>query len=134
MKLAKIIKSGSDITLVGSSYSTQLALDLSEANEFSSKFNAEVIDLRILNPLKIDEIIKSVQKTGKLVVIDGGKNLGYASEIISSVVERIDPSNLKNKPLRITLPDCPAPTSIALEKIYYPTLEYIYNLVIEWDG
>ena len=95
----KIIKSGSDITLVGSSYSTQLALDLSEANEFSSKFNAEVIDLRILNPLKIDEIIKSVQKTGKLVVIDGGtKTCGYASEIISSVVERIDPSNLKKSP------------------------------------
>ena len=55
---------------------------------FSSKISAEVIDLRIISPLKINPIIQSVMKTSNLVVIDGGtRTCGYASEVITSVVE-----------------------------------------------
>jgi pyruvate dehydrogenase E1 component beta subunit len=40
---------------------------------------------------------------------------------MASVVERILPTALKKPPIRITLPFSPAPTSIVLEKVYYPT-------------
>ena len=68
--------------------------------------------------------------TGENLVIDGGwKNSGFAGEIISSVVERIDPQTLKRSPIRVTLPDSPAPTSKPLENIYYPNQEHINKVI-----
>ncbi len=126
----KVIKKGTDITLVASSYSTKLALDLANDAEFSSKFSAEVIDLRVLNPLKKDVLLESVKKTSNLVVIDGGtKTCGYASEVISTVLESVEPKNLNSSPIRIALPDCPAPTSRVLENIYYPDTSFIKNKI-----
>jgi len=121
----RVIKSGSDITIVGCGFSTDLALKTA-AILLENGTSAEVIDLRVLNPFDAEAIIRSVEKTGVLAVIDGGwKNCGIAGEVISSVVEKISPLKLKKSPLRITLPHCPAPTAGNLEKIYYPTVETI---------
>lgn len=121
----KVLRNGKDLTIISSSYSTQLALDSSDKLR-SEGINAEVIDVRVLNPLKTDIIVDSINKTGKLIVIDGGwKNSGFAAEIISSAVEKVEPSVLKKRPIRITLPDSPAPTSRHLEDIYYPNQEFI---------
>lgn len=121
----KLIKPGSDITIVGCGYSTDLALKTA-ASLLENGVSAEVIDLRILNPLDPHAIIQSIEKTGVLAVIDGGwKNCGIAGEVISSVVEKINPKKIKKPPLRITLPHCPAPTASNLEKLYYPTVETI---------
>ena len=91
-----------------------------------NKIECEVIDLRVLNPLDTFIIAESVKKTGRLCVVDGGwKICGLAGEVISSVVERLNPNELKTSPVRITLPDTPAPTSQPLEKMYYPDTEEI---------
>tara|TARA_B100001142_G_C14310495_1_gene646450 strand:- start:170 stop:1156 length:987 start_codon:yes stop_codon:yes gene_type:complete len=121
----KSISSGNDLTIVASSYSTQLALD--SKNDLNAHgINPEIIDVRVLNPLKCDLIVESVRKTRRLVVIDGGwKNSGFAAEILASVSESLEPNILKAKPLRITLPDSPAPTSKKLESIYYPDQKLI---------
>jgi pyruvate/2-oxoglutarate/acetoin dehydrogenase E1 component len=108
----KVIKPGSDVTIVGCGYSTDLALKTA-ANLLEDGISAEII-------------IQSVEKTGVLSVVDGGwKNCGIAGEVISSVVEKISPKKIKKPPLRITLPHCPAPTASNLEKLYYPTVETI---------
>ena len=115
----KIMKKGSDVTLVSCSYSTKLALEAAVILE-KENISAEVIDLRIINPIDHTIAIESVMKTGRLVAIDGGwSNCGLAAEIVTGVSEKIPPSVLKQSPMRITLPDAPAPTSEALEKIYY---------------
>lgn len=120
-----VLKAGQDVTLVGSGYSTQLAMETSQALK-AQQIQAEVIDLRVINPLDPTPIIRSVEKTGRLVVIDGSwRNCGLAGEVIASVVEQINPSVLKSQPLRITLPDTPAPTSRVLEDIYYPKVQDI---------
>ena len=116
----KILANGSDLTIVTSGYSTLLALN---ARDVLSKegIKAEVVDLRVLNPFNPEIIISSVEKTGRLLVVDGGwRTCGMSSEVIASVVERINLNTLIAAPARITLPDAPAPTSRALEKIYYP--------------
>ena len=70
--------------------------------------------------MKRAEIVNSVMKTSSLFVIDGGtRTAGFASEVITCVVEEIDLSKLKVKPTRFTLPDSPAPTSSVLEDFYY---------------
>lgn len=124
----KCISEGKDLTIVASSYSTLLAMKAKDELE-KFKISAEIIDLRILNPLNLSSIFNSVKKTGRLIVIDGGwKNCGIASEVIASVVEELSLDNLKASPQRITLPDAPAPTSRELEKIYYPNLDKIINM------
>jgi pyruvate dehydrogenase E1 component beta subunit len=70
--------------------------------------------------LRIENIIESVKKTGRLVVVDGDwSTCGMAGEIIAKVMENIEISHLKKSPVRITLPDAPAPTSKVLEDKYY---------------
>ena len=124
-----VLKQGKDITIVGSGYSTYLAMESSKGLQ-TNNIDAEVIDLRILNPINPSVIIKSTEKTGRLVVIDGSwRNCGLAGEIIVSVVESIDPQVLKAKPRRITLPDTPAPTSKVLEEIYYPKVTDIVSSI-----
>jgi pyruvate dehydrogenase E1 component beta subunit len=122
---AKIIEQGRDVTLVGNGYTTNICLEVAKTLKLSN-ITCDVIDLRILNPLKIDVILESIQKTQKLCVIDGDwKNCGIAGEIIASVVESSANNTLTSPPLRITLPDAPAPTSKTLENIYYFNIEQI---------
>ncbi len=121
----KCLAEGQDLTIVASSYSTLLAMQA--RNELAKVgVSAEIIDLRILNPFDSTVIVESVKKTGRLLVVDGGwSNCGMAGEVITSVVEHLAPLTFKVSPKRITLPDAPAPTSRALEKIYYPDLNQV---------
>lgn len=116
---------GSDVTIVGSSYSTLLAI---QAREKLADLgcSAEIIDLRILNPLNPEAILKSVEKTGRLVVVDGGwKNCGISAEVVAIVAETLPSNAWKRPPVRVTLPDAPAPTSRVLQKIYYPDADMV---------
>ena len=63
-------RKGSDVTLVACSFSVKLALEAA-ANMHENGISCEVIDLRIINPLNMTEILKSVAKTGRLLAIDG---------------------------------------------------------------
>tara|TARA_B100000242_G_scaffold141199_1_gene100356 strand:+ start:2267 stop:3253 length:987 start_codon:yes stop_codon:yes gene_type:complete len=127
----KILKEGEDLTIVGTSYSTKLAL---ESKGFLAKhgINAEVIDTRVINPFNFKKIIESVNKTGRLVVIDGGwKNCGFSSEVISSVIQNMNHKNLKTNPLKFSIVNSPAPSSRVLEEIYYPKSTEISKEILE---
>lgn len=113
------LQEGNDATVVGLSYSSMLC-ENAVKNLHSSGIQCDFFDIRVLNPLKVDEIVESVKKTGRLLVVDGDwASCGMASEIITSVVEKLEISKLKKSPVRITLPDSPAPTSKTLEDVYY---------------
>jgi pyruvate/2-oxoglutarate/acetoin dehydrogenase E1 component len=120
---------GTDITIVASGYSSYL---VRKANEKLKTLNisTEIIDVRILNPLNIIDIIKSVKKTKKLVVVDSGWiSSGFSAELVAKVVENIEASCLISPPVRIALPDAPAPTASVLEKEYYTSVEDIVLIV-----
>lgn len=123
----KICNQGDDITIVASGFSTKLSLDsLSIFN--ANDINPEVIDLRVVSPLDISLIVKSVQKTGRLLVVDTGtKACGFSAEVITATLEQIDVGILKAPPVRVSLPDAPAPTASSLEQLYYPTPESIFE-------
>lgn len=125
-----IRREGSDITLVGASYSVQLALEAAKLLE-ADGISAEVVDLRVINPIDHSVAAASVAKTGRLLAIDGGwANCGLASEIVAGVSERVDFRKLKAAPQRMTLTDAPAPTSAPLETIYYTTAAQIAARVL----
>ena len=126
----QVIRAGCDVTLVGSGYSSLLALEAA-AKLDEKGIHAEVVDLRVLNPFDPQVVIDSVVKTGDLVVIDGGwANSGFSAEVIASVAERTAPATLRRAPRRVTLPPAPAPTSAPLESIYYPTVNDVVQSVI----
>jgi len=126
----QIRRAGTDITLVAASFSVALAV---RAAELLAKKNisAEVVDLRVINPLDHGVAQTSVRKTGRLLAIDGGwQTCGLAGEVIAGVVTALSPSSFRSRPKRVTLPDAPAPTSKVLEAIYYPTADSIADLAV----
>ena len=125
----RCIRQGSDVTIVGCGYGTMLASCAAEALE-NENISAEVIDLRVLNPFDAEAIIRSVSTTGNLVVVDPGcKTAGFAGEVITSVCETVECGVLKHPPVRVTLPDAPAPTPSVLEKKYYISEEDVVGAV-----
>ena len=119
----KVSLIGSDITIVASGHSSLLAREAAKLLK-KQKVSAEVIDLRVLNPFHTKEIIKSVKKTKNLLVVDSGWTTGgFSAEIIANVIEQLPVDCLNNPPVRIALPDAPAPTPRILEKKYYTTTE-----------
>lgn len=126
----RVVREGSDVTLVGASFSTMQCLRAAESLA-EAGIAAEVIDLRVINPLDVHSIVASVKKTGRLCVVDGGwRTCGLAGEVIASVVELLPPQAMHVSPVRLTLPDAPAPSSGALEKTYYTTEHQIVNAVL----
>jgi len=126
------LRHGNDVTVVGLSYTSLLCEKACQSIGISHKITCDFFDIRVLNPLKIDDILESVKKTGRLVVVDGDwESCGMASEIITSVLEKIDVKILKNSPKRITLPTAPAPTSKALEQQYYIKESDILDTLIQ---
>lgn len=112
-------REGTDITLVGASYSVQQAIEAAKLLE-ADGISAEVVDLRVINPIDHSVAAASVKKTGRLLAVDGGwTNCGLAAEIIAGVSERVPFTAFKAAPGRVTLTDAPAPTSRPLEDIYY---------------
>lgn len=117
----QVLRQGSDVTLVGFSWTTKLNLEAADLLA-GEGIDAEVIDLRVLNPLDLTPVLDSVARTGRVVVSEGDwASCGVASEVICQVVEQLGPSALTAPPRRVTLAAAPAPTSRNLEKLFYPT-------------
>lgn len=124
-----IRKKGEDVTVVATSYLVFEAMEAGKALE-KEGISTEVIDLRSLKPWDKELLFKSVKKTGRLLVADGTwKTCGVAGEISSCVVENIF-RYLKAPIVQTTLPDTPAPSSAALEKVFYPRCRNIVSAVI----
>lgn len=121
----RVSAAGNDITIVGSSYATRLAMQAREILA-ADGHSAEVVDLRVLNPFQPEVILQSVKKTGRLMVVDGGwRTCGLSAEVLASVFEGVPPESLIRPPVRVTLPDAPAPTSRNLESLYYPDVSRV---------
>jgi len=120
---------GSDITIVASGHSSLLAREAEKLLSCEG-VSTEVIDVRVLNPLHAEEIIESVKKTKSLLVVDSGWiSGGYSAEIIAKVVEQLPADCLRHAPVRVALPDAPAPTSRVLEKTYYTSTDDVVKAV-----
>lgn len=128
IKPKKLI-SGNDLTIVGCGYGTKMAKQISLKLK-KKNITCDVIDLRILNPLKLDLVLKSVTKTKKLIVIDAAwKSCSISSEVVASLNDK---KIFNFKSLRINLFNSPAPTSKNLEKFFYINEKETYNKVIKF--
>ncbi len=124
---SKKLTDGDSITIAASGFSTKLALDAQKIL-LQENITAEIIDLRILNPFDPSVVANSVNRTGRLLVVDGGwAPCGMSAEVLASCAERVPLDIWKKPPSRLTLPFSPAPTSSGLENLYYPTAKSIVD-------
>jgi pyruvate dehydrogenase E1 component beta subunit len=125
---ADIKREGSDITIIAWSWMLQKAL--AAAEELAKKgINAEVLDPRTLVPLDKDAILKSVSKTGKLLIVhEEVKTSGFGGEIAAIVCE--EGFDYLDAPIkRVTAPDTPIPFAPILEGAFIPSEEKIIKAV-----
>ena len=126
---AKILREGSDITLISHSISLKMCLEVSKKLA-KRDISCEVLDLRTIKPLDIESIITSVKKTNKCVVVEQGwSQSGVSSEIISVIMENAF-DWLDAPVLRLTGKDVPMPYAENLEKLALPS-EFELMKIIE---
>lgn len=122
---ALVRRRGTDVTLVV--FGSMVPPALNAANELARLgISAEIIDLRCLMPLDLNQIITSVRKTGRLVVAEPGwRMFGAGAEIITSVIEAV--GQLRSRPRRVAWPHSVVPTSQKLEEEFYPDTKDIVD-------
>ena len=121
---AKVLREGSDVTILAFSIMVGKALEAAEALA-AEGINAEVVDLRSLRPLDIDTIVKSVKKTNRVVSCEEGWPFaGIGSEIAAIVMEHA--FDWLDAPVaRVAGLDVPLPYAANLEKLALPQTEHI---------
>ena len=114
---AKIVKAGSDLTIITYGLGVHWAL---EAMNENPDIDAEIIDLRTLLPWDRETVLSSVRKTGKALMLhEDTLTGGIGGEIISVIAEECLFS-LDAPPVRIGSLDTPVPMSSSLEWNFLP--------------
>ena len=121
---AKVLREGSDVTILAFSIMVGKALEAAEALA-AEGISAEVVDLRSLRPLDIDTIVESVKKTNRVVSCEEGWPFaGIGSEIAAIVMEHA--FDWLDAPVaRVAGLDVPLPYAANLEKLALPQTEHI---------
>ncbi|MFT8736937.1 MAG: pyruvate dehydrogenase complex E1 component subunit beta [Zymomonas mobilis] len=112
---ARIIREGKDVTIVSYSIGVSFALTAAEALA-KEGIDAEVIDLRTLRPLDKETILKSLEKTNRLVTVEDGWPVCSISSEIAAIAMEEGFDNLDAPVLRVTNADTPTPYAENLEK------------------
>jgi acetoin:2,6-dichlorophenolindophenol oxidoreductase subunit beta len=115
---AKVVRQGTDVTLVVAMKSVHDGLEAAEALERDG-ISVEVIDLRTLRPFDVETVLASVRKTNRIVVVEEGPLTGgWAGEVLATVTEQA--LGHLDDAWRLATPNTPIPYSPPLEDAFLP--------------
>lgn len=116
---ANLVRAGSDLTLVGWGMMIFMAYELAERLE-EEGISVEILDLRTIVPLDEEAVIRSVRKTGKLLIAhEAAGNCGFGAEIAARIAENA--FEYLDAPIRrVTGENCPVPYCKILEDEVLP--------------
>ncbi|MGH2907006.1 MAG: alpha-ketoacid dehydrogenase subunit beta [Solirubrobacterales bacterium] len=121
---AEVRREGEDVTIVGISRMAVTAMQAAEQLA-ELEVSAEVIDPRTLRPLDLDTILRSVQKTNKVVVVEEGWPHGGVGANITALIQEQAFDYLDAPIQRVSGADVPMPYSKPLEQAAFPHAENI---------
>lgn len=126
--VADIKRTGNDVTIVATGWMVKKSLAAAEqlARE---DISVEIIDPRTLAPLDVETIIKSVKKTGRLVLVDQAPRQSSAAVVIAGEVAERGFEYLRAPVALVTALDAPVPYSEPLENYLLPNEEKISQAV-----
>ncbi|HUY54836.1 MAG TPA: alpha-ketoacid dehydrogenase subunit beta [Candidatus Nanopelagicaceae bacterium] len=126
---AKVVREGSDVTLVGYSRMLLQALHAAEVLEREDGISCEVVDLRTLRPLDYPTVVNSVRRTHRLVLCgEDWRTGGFGASLLSEMHDRCF-DDLDAPIQRVAMRDIPLPYSRELEKLLIPSSEDIVTSV-----
>jgi len=120
---ANITREGDDVTIVALSRMVHFANEV--ADRLAREVSCEVVDPRTTSPLDSDTILESVEKTGRLVVVDEATPRCSMAADIAALVADQGFGFLKGPIKQVTAPHTPVPFAPALEKLYLPNSDKI---------
>jgi pyruvate/2-oxoglutarate/acetoin dehydrogenase E1 component len=126
---AKILRPGTDCTLIALGLMVHRALGAAEtlASEFG--ISAEVIDVRSLVPLDTQTLLGSVARTHRVFTVEENPRvLGWGAEIVSIIADEAF-YDLDGPPVRITSPHIPLPAADLLEDMVIPSVQRVVETV-----
>jgi len=128
--VADVKREGTDVTIVATLFMVHKAVNAAEELE-KEGISVEVVDPRTLTPLDRQAIIKSVKRTGRIVIVsEDCKTAGVSAEIAAVVAE--EALDYLDAPIkRVTEPDTPIPFSPPLEQYVIPNEKSIIKAVKE---
>lgn len=121
---AEVKKPGTDVTLVSFGKMVHVALEAAQALE-KEGISAEMIDLRSLRPIDYDTVIRSVQRTNRLIIVEESWPLGGIAAEIAFMVQRRAFDYLDAPIVRITGADTPMGYAPTLVEAYLPKVKEI---------
>jgi len=127
---ADIKRSGMDVTLIALSKMVYVCLEAAEQLA-DQGIDAEVVDLRCLNPLDMTTVLDSVARTHRAVTVEEcWLTGGWGGEIVARIMEQ--GFDLLDAPmLRVAGEDVPMPYNRDLEKAAIPNAERVVRRVLE---
>lgn len=125
---ADIKRTGKDLTIVTYAFMVQKSMEAAGILE-KEGIDAEVVDLRTVSPLDKDTILKSVKKTGKLLIVQEAWARCSVSSEVAAVIAMEGIDYLDSPVKRITAKEAPIPFSPVLENYILPQTEDIVNEV-----
>ena len=129
---ASVVREGSDLTLV--SIAKGVPDSLAAAEQLADDgIEAEVIDLRTLRPLDLETVLRSVEKTNRLVAVEEGPRLGgWAANLVGAVAA--EALHDLDDAWVVATGETPVPYSPPLEDEFMPTADSIAAAVRERAG
>src|SRR6476646_7735045 len=132
---ANVVREGDDVTIVAMGWMVSKAIEAAAELE-ASGIQAEIIDPRTTSPLDLDTILESVEKTGRLVIVDeSSPRCNMATDISAQVVSEAF-GDLKAPIKMVSPPHVPVPFARSLEDLYIPSPQDIVNAtktVTDWN-
>lgn len=125
---AAIRQAGHDVTIVAISGAMRPTLEAAKTLA-EEAISVEVIDPRTLKPLDMETILRSVAKTGRLILVENAHRMVNASSEIAAIVVEEAFEALKKPIIRLTAPDVHVAFSPALEEALFPRKEQIIAAV-----
>jgi len=123
---SELRRQGSDLTLIGAGLSLSYCVRSAEMLS-ADGIDAEVINLRTLSPLDSKTIFRSVEKTGRVLIVEDDVGFGgWGAEIAAEIGEHAFFS-LRAPIKRVAAPYSPVPFSPPLEKAFIPSVEKVYS-------
>jgi pyruvate/2-oxoglutarate/acetoin dehydrogenase E1 component len=126
--VADVKREGKDVTIVATAWMVKKSLAAAEQLA-KEGISAEVVDPRTLAPLDVDTIVKSVKKTGRLVLVDQAPRHASAAAVIAGEVAERGFEYLKAPVKMVTALDTSVPYSEPMESYVLPNEEKIIKAV-----
>lgn len=125
---ADVKRSGGDVTIIAWGRLVHRALEAAEMAA-ADGIDVEVLDPRGLRPLDIDAIVRTVEKTGRVIIShEAGKTGGAGAEIAAIIAEHCITS-LEAPIRRVCGIETPIPQSVHLEQFVIPSAQDLYDAI-----